>query len=290
LVPLLNAQKEFNMHFKPFFITCSLLAWAASASAVMVSSFGSSKVFQPSDTEATVIASGATSVTFGNTTIYTGYRQVSANDQNPILASFTNGVQDWAITDYDTSPVDAQGRGLGWNTTDGRLYAAFSTDGGAGSGSHTRFNDPGRMDNAWQGSYGSGGGPKVSVIYEIDLTDGSVLGGTYLIARLSGGNTNSMSITDFDWYDGQLVVYANSWFRPLNPDKSTMVEDGSPSSPFEYRGLFSADLESLNAAEAIGFNGVTAFSPIPEPAHVTLLAGLAVGLLLVVRRRKQTAA
>lgn len=256
--------------------TLSLLiffALASSGHAAFLSNFATSATFSPSDSEATVQSSGAANITSGNTTIYIGYQQVSGIDQNPIIASFTNGIQDWAITDYDTSAVDARGLGLGWNTSDNRLYAAFSTDGGANAGAYTRFNDSGRMDSAWQGSYGSGGGSKVSVIYELNPANGGVLGGTYLIAKLSNGNTNTIQISDFGWSDDQLVVYASSFFSPLNPDKSRMTHDGG-SSPFDYRGLFSADLSTLNSAEAIGFNGVTEFSPIPEPSQLSLALGL----------------
>lgn len=251
----------------------------------MLSNFGSSVTFATTDTEAQVISKGAVGVTFGNTSIYTGYRQVSGIDQNPIMASFTNGVQDWVTTNYDTSPVDARGIGLGWNTANNRLYAAFSTDGGANPDSYTRFNDVG-MGSAWQNSYGSGGGSKASVIYEIDPSDGSVIAGTYLIARLSNGNTNSIEITDFDWYNDQLVVYADSFFSPLRPNKERMVHDGVLSSPFEYRGLFSADLTTLNSAEAIGYDGVTSFSPIPEPASVGVVLAMGVLGLSVMRRRR----
>lgn len=231
-------------------------------SLAMVSSFGSSVTFQPNDSEATIRAKGGPSVTVGNTTIYTGYRQVSAINQDPIIASFTNGNQDWVITDYDTSPTDARGIGLGWDVANNRLYAAFTTDGGASaSAKHTRFNDAGRMDNGWQRSYGSGGGSKATVIYELDPGTGRALSGTYLISKLSNGNTNTIIASGFDWHDSQLVVYADSYFTPLNPDKSRMSHNGG-SSPFEYRGIFSADLSSLNSAEAIGFNGITSFNPL----------------------------
>lgn len=167
----------------------------------------------------------------------------------------------------------------------GEFYeAAFSTDGGANPGNFTRFNHNG-MGSAWQNSYGPGGGSKASVLYELDPTDGSVISGTYLIAKLSSGNTNTIQVTDLDWYNDQLVVYADSFFSPLRPDKTRMNHDGGPS-PFKYRGIFSADLTSLNSAEAIGFDGVTSFSPIPEPSHAAFLAGFFLLFVSVFLRRR----
>lgn len=128
-----------------FFVAPALPIHAATFSSV-----GGSVTFSPSDSEAELIRRGVTSIQFGDTSIYIGTVQASANNQNPIVTSFTNGLRDWVRTDYETTGADGTGRGL-LSDGAGRLYAVFTADGtqGAPSQDYRRFTSSG-----WLPTYG----------------------------------------------------------------------------------------------------------------------------------------
>lgn len=200
------------------------------------------------------LANGSTSVTSGNSTIYIGYNQASGNNQNPIIARYDSGTRVWCRDDYETNGDDGRGYGIYWDGT--TLYGAFTATGtqGDSTSDYRRF-----TANGWLTSYGQGGGPRVAVILRIDPSNGEPTGGTFLTARLSNGNSNSLSITGLSLLDnGNLIVNANSWFSPRNIDKSPMQCSGS--SPFSYTIEFNPGLSQAIGAEA---QGCTDNSPTP---------------------------
>ncbi|NJL83664.1 MAG: hypothetical protein HC890_13210 [Chloroflexaceae bacterium] len=186
-------------------------SFAASLSSV------SSRVikFSARDSEATLMARGAASVSFGDTTIYIGTTQVSSINQNPIITSFTNGVRDWAVTNYETGGADSRGQGLLWDGGS-NLYAVFTTDGTQGQASQDfrRFTTGG-----WLTSYGAGGGPRASVLLKLDPLNGSGIPGrgTFIRAQTSTGRTNTVVPTGLDFLGDNLVFLGNSFFSPCVP-------------------------------------------------------------------------
>lgn len=228
------------------------------AQAQPVSAFNEqSAFFSPSDSLADITGSGAAFVQSGNRRIFIGTHQASALNQNPIIASSTDGVLDWVVADYETGANDGEGMGLLWDQAD-RLYAAFTITGNDVLNiSLARFSTTG-----WQTFYGSGGGPRATFLLRIDPSDGQPMTGTFVIARLSNGNTNNMIPVDLEFLGNRVILRAESFFSPLRVDKERMVQDDSGTSPFDYRIMFSPDLSQALVAEAIGWDGVTAFSDL----------------------------
>jgi len=74
-------------------------------------------------------------------------------------------------------------------------FVAFSVDGGSNDGTYiTRHHvQANAFENAPFQSYGSGGGAKVTVLAKLNPTDGRIERATFLIARLSNGNTNTFN-------------------------------------------------------------------------------------------------
>jgi hypothetical protein len=165
----------------------------------LVSSIGSNVTFSCKDSEATIRAKNGPRVTFGSSTIYIGYQQVSSINQDPRMVRFDNGVRTWCKTDYDTTGADGRGYGLLWNGSS-ILYAAFSTDGTQGTSSQDfrRF-----ATNGWLTTYGRGGGRKVAILARIDPKTGNVLNATFLSALLSNGESNSLAVKGLSWTGAQ---------------------------------------------------------------------------------------
>lgn len=239
-----------------FFVLPTLPIYAATFSKV-----GSSVRFSPTDTEASLISRGVTSIKFGNTSIYIGYTQASSINKNPIIASYTNGVRNWVRTDYETTGADGAGRGL-LSDGAGRLYAVFTTDGTQGTPSqdYRRFTGSG-----WLPTYGPGGGPTVSVLLRLNPKTGAgiVGAGTFIRANLqSNGRTNTLRPTGLNFFGDQVVFLGSSFYAPLGTDRKPMTQTTPGGSPFQYRAVFNANLTQALRSEAIGWNGVTAFAPL----------------------------
>lgn len=201
--------------------------------------------FSCDEEEASLIDKEVYSVSSGNSTVYIGYKQVSDNNQDPRIAMFTDGVQDWCRADLETTGDDSRGYVVYW---DGNiLYASFSSTGTQGDSSQDfrRF-----ATDGWITSYGQGGGAKIAVITKINPINGDMEKATYLKAVLSNGNANTVLVKDLVYENGELTVKANSWYSPLNPDKSTMSCSGD--SPFDYTIIFNQDLSEALSANAKG--------------------------------------
>ncbi|NEQ51935.1 MAG: DUF4114 domain-containing protein [Leptolyngbya sp. SIO3F4] len=207
--------------------------------------------FDANDTEADIQASGAQQITIGDQRIYIGTNQVSGNNQNPIIASF--GSQNWVGTDYEITGADGRGLGLVWTGT--ALYAVFTVDGTQGSPSEDFRRKSQDATTAWLRSYGQGGGPKASVIGQIDPATGELLAAAYLTAILSSGNSNTLTVTDIGTNnDGNLVVQAESFFSPRRPDGTAMTQvDTQVSSPFAYTVELTPDLQRVLSTRAVGW-------------------------------------
>jgi hypothetical protein len=204
--------------------------------------------------ESEVSSQGGPSVTVGNRSIYIGYQQVSSNNQNPVMVSFTNGTQDWVVgSELEETGSDTRGYGLLWDGGD-NLYAVFSTDGTQGS-TNEDFRE--FATDGWLTSYGQGGGAKVAIIAKIDPTTGIPTDATFLSAVLSDGDSNTLTVTDLSLNsDGNVVVQAESFFSPRRTDKTAMENNGpDTNSPFDYMIEFTSDLSMAVRAEAPGFQG-----------------------------------
>ena len=234
------------------------LLFSAAGDAATFSALNSTTVkFNAGTSEANLIDLGAAKVSFGNTTVYIGTNQVSSNNQDPIVTSFTNGIRDW-VSSYDSSGIDGRGGGLLWDEASSNLYGVFTADGGSNGA-----NSFGSTAQGWLGSYGRGGGAKASVLLKLNPDSGEAEAGTYLRSQLPNGNTNTVVPTDLDFVDGEVVFYGDAFFTPLGTDKQPFTEKTSDDgSPFAYRVVLSADLATATQAEAIGWNGVEQFSPL----------------------------
>ncbi len=234
---------------------------ALPAHAAALSSLNNEVVkFGPSTSEADLLALDAASISFGDTTIYIGTFQEGSNNQDPIVTSFTNGIRDWTQS-YDTSGIDGRGVGLLWDEASQNLYGVFTADGGS-QGDET-FGQA--TQGGWLSGYGSGGGAAASVLLKLNPTTGDSEAGTFIRALLSAGDTNTLRPTGLDYVDNQVVFFGDSFFAPVDVDGQRFDNDDlAPGfdTPFDYRVVLQSDLSQANSTEAIGWNGVTEFSPL----------------------------
>ncbi|MBD2664897.1 hypothetical protein B6N60_01034 [Richelia sinica FACHB-800] len=237
--PSLSAFLGANLALTP-------ITLPAAAQTTPVSSVGNGVTFTCNDTEATIRAKNGPRVTFGTTSIYIGYQQVSSSNKDPRIIRFDSGVRKWCRSDYENTGDDGTGYGLIWNgstASTGVLYGIFSSTGTQIGPNFTRF-----TSGRWLPGYGTGGGPKVAIIARIDPTNGNIQYATYLSARkTSDGKTNSLAVKGLSWNGTTLTVQADSFFSPRRVDTSSMICTGS--SPFKYTIVFTGDLTKANSAQ-----------------------------------------
>ncbi|MGD1904558.1 MAG: hypothetical protein ACFB0C_01035, partial [Leptolyngbyaceae cyanobacterium] len=211
--------------------------------------------FSPGSSVTNIIGSGAASVSFGDTSIYIGTYQKNSNDQDPIIASITNGALDWIRADYDQSSPDGRGEGLVWDTDSNNLYGVFTITGGSNQNVN-KFTDF-TTSNSWQSGYGAGGGAPVSVLLKLNPDDGSGVVGnaTYVRAQVNAGNTNSLRPRDpgLQLVDDRVVFNGSTAFSPFDVDGTTRIIGSG-----DYRLVLNQDLTEACSAE------LGTFTPLAE--------------------------
>lgn len=210
-------------------------------------------------TEAQIQGKATTRTTSGNTTLYIGYNQVSTGsdigNQDPWMASFTNGRLNWYRDDYEMTNDDSRGTHLLWDNNTGRLYAAFTSTGTQGTPAEDfrRF-----AQNGWLRSYsdyspGGGGGGKVAILAKLDPLTGTVSHASFLTA-LNGIKTNSVSVKNLAFSGNNLLVQADSAFAPRKPDRTAMTRlEGVTGTSPNYTVVFAPDLGSVISATSTNY-------------------------------------
>lgn len=244
---MIRKNPAFAYLFLFFMVACGDSDEPLSENTQSISAVGSSVRFTNYTNEDEVAQIGGPVVSKDGISFYIGYRQMSAINQDPILLRFDDGELTWARTDYDTSADDQTGYGLLWDGAN-KLYAVFSATGTQSSvtGGFHRY-----TVNGWLPTYGQGGGAKVSILAAIDPATGDIQHATFLSAQLSNGNSNTLIVTGLEFDANEnIVVEADSWFSPRNPDTSPMECQGS--SPFYYQLTFTPELSEVLLATATG--------------------------------------
>jgi len=200
-------------------------------------------------TEAEIQSRQQTNIAVGDTTLYIGYNQVSSNNKDPWVASFTNGKLNWYRKDYEVTDDDSQGTHLLWNNNSKTLYAAFTATGTQGTAQEDfrRFATNGWLKSYTDYSPGGGGGGKVAILTKIDLATGNITAASFLTA-LNGTKTNSVSVKNLSFSGNNLVVEADSAFAPRRVDRTAMTANGISSSEPNYKVVFAPDLGSVISA------------------------------------------
>lgn len=159
-----------------------------------------------------LILTSVNTVTDSRGDTYTvGFDQATSINQNPFVRKVNaQGQQQWRMV-YENTPVDGRTVLIALDEAQ-NPWVVFTVDGGS--------NDAGAIQrrhvaaNAFQGvynnSYGSGGGPKVSIIARLNPDTGVIERGTFVTARLDNGRTNTLNITSIGVAQGKVAFEISS--------------------------------------------------------------------------------
>lgn len=189
---------------------------------------------------ADALEAGAPHIRVDATTLVAGYEQVGDN-QNPLLMRFEEE-QPVYCRRHETEPPDGRALGLTWDGAQ-TAYVVYTVVGG-GSSLEGR--------GGWLAAYAPGaihgGGPKVSYLGRVDVTDGSLQSGSFVIAVKSDRSVNSHrpaaapAIGD----DGRVEFVGESSHKPIDPSGQASMD--CTDYPFDSRYVFEADLATLVCA------------------------------------------
>ena len=222
-------------------------SWAFAAAAVG---------FDCNESSAALLAKKVTHVTVGGSTVFVGMQQISANDQDPVVARFDpSGAKVFCEHSKKGGGIDGRAYGVTWDGKDS-LYVVYTIVGGG-----TLFDAAAK--GGWLSSYGDGGGSsKVTVVGALDAATGVVKRATFVPSRLvKNGQTKTNTLTPADAVhvlaDGSLELLGNAAYCTLNPDRSSMCDPAkSDDYPKAYRARFTADLSTMTCASATGVSVV----------------------------------
>lgn len=191
-------------------------------------------------TLAQMTAAGATSLKVGASTLVVGFEQIGQN-QDPIFARFEDTTQKYC-EHHEREAPDGRAYGVTWDGGK-TAYVVYTIVGGGSA-----FDALGK--GQWLDRYGDGGGSsKVSFVGEVETDFGTLVRGTFVIAKKKDGKTNSHTPADAPIVlaSGDIEFQGDSAFQPMNPDKSIME---CTNYPFASRYVFSRDLKTLSCASS----------------------------------------
>ena len=161
------------------------------------------------DTELTSEASSSD----GDGNVYeVGFNQVSSINQDPFVRKKNaSGESIWYV-EHEKSEVDGRAV-LVFVDPDNIPWVVFTLVGGSYSEDYLtvrELSDPDAFTNVYAGSYGNGGGAKVSIIARLDPDTGKIDKGTFITARKNDGKTNGLKILDLGMNEGRLAFNAST--------------------------------------------------------------------------------
>ena len=201
--------------------------------------------FRCSASEDQVIAVGAPSVSFGDTTLYVGAEQNNQGERDAVLARFDAGIQTYCV-EHESDGPNGIALGLSWDG--GSTAYLVYTIAAAGSG----FEKLG----GWMSEYApgpiSGVGAQATVVGRVDVETGALDRATLVIAvtdeqkvadHLPQGSPTVLA-------DGSVELLGSSEQPPIDADAATAMD--CQTAPHSTRYVFSGDLAELVCASASG--------------------------------------
>ncbi|EAY31854.1 hypothetical protein [Microscilla marina] len=160
----------------------------------------------------TTTLTGNTEATDAQSNQYTvGFDQASSNNQNPyVIKKDGQGNQLWKVT-YENTGVD--GRAVLVTVDANNVpWVVFTVDGGSNDAGYITKKqiNADAFSGVYMNSYGSGGGPKASVIAQLDPATGNIVKGSFMTARLTSGKTNTLNITKIGFNNGNFAFEISS--------------------------------------------------------------------------------
>eukprot|EP01100_Stratorugosa_tubuloviscum_P006444 TRINITY_DN2784_c0_g5_i1.p1 TRINITY_DN2784_c0_g5~~TRINITY_DN2784_c0_g5_i1.p1 ORF type:complete len:278 (-),score=130.07 TRINITY_DN2784_c0_g5_i1:42-875(-) len=185
--------------------------------------------FTCSDSLATVTQKKASCIIAKDLVVCIGYVQIGLN-KNPILAAWRNNVRVWCREDLEITADDSTGIAIAFDSNSNNFYAFFTSTGTQGTVQQDfrRF-----ATNGWLKTYGNGGGAKILIATNINLSTGYPITATFISALLSSGKSNSIGNLTAIGYNSNhnLLIGLSAAYSPRNINSNTFKNCTCPTCP-----------------------------------------------------------
>ncbi|WP_194765743.1 hypothetical protein [Tamlana sp. I1] len=157
--------------------------------------------------------STSTTATDSNGNSYeVGFNQVSAINQDPyVRKKNAKGESIWYI-EHEKSEVDGRATLIFIDNED-IPWVVFTLVGGSYNEEYLTKREIANSDsfkNVYAPSYGNGGGPKVSIIAQLNPENGKIIKGSFVVAKKNDGKTNGFTIKSFGMNNNMLAFTAST--------------------------------------------------------------------------------
>ena len=184
-----------------------------------------------------------------------GFIQASSNNQNPFVQKkSSDGDLIWQVF-HEQTPVDGRASLVAIDE-DNRVWVSFSVDGGSNENTYITKHkvENNAFNSVYMNSYGRGGGAKASILAEINPENGQIIKGTFLAAKLTNGNTNSLSIDAIGFDDDGILLETSSAAWPPGTGASyerypNITDEDRVDGQFNINYTITYDLSEIIKAE-----------------------------------------
>ncbi|GAA4271930.1 hypothetical protein U6A24_22780 [Aquimarina gracilis] len=154
----------------------------------------------------------ATTATDDNGNSYEiGFNQVTSINQDPFVRKKNAAGETIWYVEHEKSEVDGRAKMILIDNNN-TPWVVFTVVGGSNTPTYitTQAIVEGAFANVYQKSYGTGGGPKVSIIAKLNPETGAIEKATYMIAKKDDGKTNGFNIQEIGITNQNIAVKAES--------------------------------------------------------------------------------
>ncbi|WP_430907929.1 hypothetical protein [Maribacter sp. 2-571] len=141
-----------------------------------------------------------------------GFNQVSAINQDPFVRKSTAAGETLWYLEHEKSEVDGRATHI-FIDADDMPWVVFSVVGGSYSEAYITERElasEAAFGGVYQGDYGNGGGPQVSIVARLNPDTGKIEKASYVTARKTDGKTNGLKIKSLGMVDGKIAFDAEA--------------------------------------------------------------------------------
>ncbi len=190
---------------------CSILIFALSCSSDDSENEGNNGGNENPNLENIDFTSATTATDSDGNTYEVGFNQVSSINQDPYIRKKNSAGETLWYVEHEKSEVDGRTKMILIDSNN-IPWVVFTVVGGSNNSTYitTQEVEDGAFSNVYQRNYGTGGGPKVSIIAKLNPDTGKIQKATYIIAKKNDGKTNGFKITAIGIKNQNIAVQAES--------------------------------------------------------------------------------
>lgn len=140
-----------------------------------------------------------------------GFNQEGPENQNPYVRKKTIDGQIIWTKIYENTTVNAAAELIQIDEM-GNVWVVFSVDGSSSDPGYInqKETEAGAFSNVYENNYGDGDGTKIAVITRLNPSNGLIVKGSFVKARLDNGDTNTFAVNSTGFSNGNFAFQSST--------------------------------------------------------------------------------